>query len=404
MASSPRPRILLLSTSLGMGGADRQILHLARALLSHRYEVRLVSMTPLVEMGQQAVAEGLPITSLDMQPGRPDWRAVQRLIALLRDWRPHLLTSFMYHANILGRVAGKWAGVPIVVSSIRSERNGSALRDWSMRATNWMDHCCTANSGLVADSFARRGILPREKLRVIPNGVDIAALSAPGDERVRVRAELGVEGDEFLWLAIGRLLDQKDYPTLLHAFQPLAGAPARLFVAGRGPLLEQLQQQARQLGIAGQVVFLGVRHDIAALLAAADGFVLSSAWEGMPNVVMEALAAATPVVATQVGGVPELVEEGESGFLVSPGNPGALSRSMGRLMSLPAERRRQMGLRGRDRMAAHYSLEAMAERWLALYQELLTEKGFKVAVSSPSDSSQQRRGGPALSHRIGSAE
>ena len=164
MSTSVRPRILLLSTSLGMGGADRQILYLARALLANGYEVRLVCMTPLVEMGRQAVEEGLPIASLDMQPGRPDWRALQQLVALLRSWKPHLLTSFMYHANILGRVAGKWAGVPVIVSSIRSERNGSAARDWMMRLSNWMDDCCTANSQRVADSFSRRRILPRKKL------------------------------------------------------------------------------------------------------------------------------------------------------------------------------------------------------------------------------------------------
>jgi glycosyltransferase involved in cell wall biosynthesis len=347
-------------------------------------------------MGRQAVEEGLPIQSLEMQPGRPDWRGLQQLVALLRTWKPHLLTSFMYHANILGRLAGKWAGVPVIVSSIRSERNGSTARDWMMRFTNWMDDCCTANSERVADSFSRRRILPRTKLRVIPNGVDIAALSAPDAERVRVRGELGLTPGEFLWLAIGRLLDQKDYPTLLQAFQPLASAPARLLIAGRGPLLHELLQQSEQLGIAEQVKFLGVRHDIAALLAAADGFVLSSAWEGMPNVVMEALAAATPVVATEVGGVPELVEAGQTGFLVPAGDPGALSAGMRLLMSLPEEQRRRMGMRGRDRMVAHYSLESMANRWLSLYRELLAGKGISPAAPAADHAGRQRRG-PALS-------
>jgi glycosyltransferase involved in cell wall biosynthesis len=201
---------------------------------------------------------------------------------------------------------------------------------------------------------------------------------------------------EFLWLAIGRLLDQKDYPTLLQAFQPLASDRARLLIAGRGPLLEELQQRTQQLGIAGQVEFLGVRHDIAALLASADGFVLSSAWEGMPNVVMEALAAAKPVVATEVGGVAELVEAGQSGFLVPPGDPAALAAGMRLLMSLPEEQRNQMGLRGRQRMVTRYSLEAMADRWLALYRELLGSRAVNPAASSSGHNLRQRRG-PALS-------
>jgi glycosyltransferase involved in cell wall biosynthesis len=301
-----------------------------------------------------------------------------RLVDLLKDWRPQLLTSFMYHANLLGRLAGRWAGVPVIVTSIRSERNGSASRDWLMRLTNWMDHCCTTNSQQVADSLRKRGLLSTGKVRVIPNGVDIAALSAPADARWRVRVELGLMPTEFVWLAIGRLLPQKDYPSLLQAFHPLVDGAVRLLVAGRGPLLDELQRQTRQLGIASQVTFLGVRDDIAELLAASDGFVLSSAWEGMPNVVMEALAAGRPVVATRVGGVSELVENGKSGFLVPPGDPTALSQAMRQLMRLSAEHRHQLGLTGRNHIAAHYSLEAMADRWIALYNALLVRRGVPI--------------------------
>ncbi len=379
MSGGPAPRILLFSTSLGMGGADRQILHLTRYLLARGYETRLVSMTPLREMGQHAVTEGLPVISLDMRRGPADWRAIRRLVEILQDWQPHLLTTFIYHANILGRIAGRWSGVPLIVTSIRSERNGNALRDWMMRRTNWMDDCCTTNSQQVADSLCRRGLLNAQKVRVIPNGVDVASLSAKADERPRIRGELGVTETEFLWLAIGRLTPQKDYPTLLQAFQPLASAPVRLLIAGRGELADAMQQLAAELGIGSRVRFLGVRHDVAALLAAADGFVLSSRWEGMPNVVMEALAAGTPVVATRVGGVPELVQSGRNGLLAPAGDPSGLSQAMRQLMSLSGEERRHMGMNGREHVAAHYSLRAVADQWLALYRELLRRKGLPSA-------------------------
>ncbi len=383
---SSRPRVLLLSTSLGMGGADRQILYLARALLANGFEVRLVSMTPLLEMGRQAVIEGLPITSLDMSPGKASWASFQGFVTILRDWRPQVLTTFMYHANLLGRVAGRWARVPLIVTSIRSEQNGGAARDWLMRLTNWMDDCCTTNSKQVADSLRRRHLLPpAAKSRVIPNGVDTASFAGASAGRERVRAELGVLPAEFLWLAVGRLWEQKDYPTLLKAFRPLAAAPARLAIAGRGPLLDDLKLQAQQLGIGEAVTFLGVRHDIPALLSAADGFVLSSAWEGMPNVVMEALAAALPVVATRVGGVPELVETGKSGFVVAPRDPHALSQAMQQLMSLPRERLKEMGRRGRQHIAEHYGMDSMAARWISLFEELLNQKGISVSNSGSKD-------------------
>jgi glycosyltransferase involved in cell wall biosynthesis len=373
-----RARILLLSTSLGMGGADRQIVYLAKALLACDYDVRLVSMTPLEEMGRQALAEGLPVTSLDMVRGRADWSAFRRLVKLLRSWQPHLLSSFMYHANLMGRLAGRWAGVPLLVTSIRSERNGSPGQDWLMRLTNWMDHCQTTNSQQVADSLRQRGLLSPGKSRVIPNGIDPDALTASAAERVRLRGELKLEQNEFVWLAIGRLLPQKDYPTLLEAFAPLGRHPARLLIAGRGPLLAELQQQVDRLGVSSQTVFLGVRQDIASLLAAADGFVLSSAWEGMPNVVMEALAAAKPVVSTRVGGVAELVQDGKTGWLVPARDPKALSQAMHRLMTLSETERQRMGWAGREHLRAHFGLEAMAHRWMTLYNDLLARKGSLV--------------------------
>jgi glycosyltransferase involved in cell wall biosynthesis len=377
---STQPRVLLLSTSLGMGGADRQILYLARALLANGFEVRLVSMTPLLEMGRQAVGEGLPITSLEMERGQADWASFQRFVTILRDWKPHVLTTFMYHANLLGRLAGRWAGVPLIVTSIRSEQNGSAARDWLMRLTNWMDDSCTTNSNEVAESLRSRHLLPRAgKSSVIANGVDTVALSGTAADRERVRSELGLSPATFLWLAVGRLWEQKDYPTMLQAFQPLASAPSRLAIAGRGPLLGNLTSQAEQLGIGGSVTFLGVRHDIPALLSAADGFVLSSAWEGMPNVVMEALAAAVPVVATRVGGVPELIEPGRSGFVVPPRDPRALSEAMQRLMNLPREQRTQMGQHGRQHIAASYGMSSMAQRWIGLFENLLRRKGIAVS-------------------------
>jgi glycosyltransferase involved in cell wall biosynthesis len=314
-----------------------------------------------------------------MQRGRAEWGAFRRLVEVLQAWRPDVVTSFMYHANLLGRLAGRWTRQPLIVTSIRSERNGSALRDRFMQLTNWMDDCCTTNSQEVADSLRKRGLLSMDKVRVIPNGVDIAALTAPAGERSRTRTAMGLSPTEFLWLAVGRLTPQKDYSTLLQAFVGVADPSARLWIAGRGPQLAGLQQQADGLGISPVVKFLGVRYDVAALLAAADGFVLPSAWEGMPNVVMEALAAGVPVVATRVGGVAELVEADRSGFLVPARDPEALAAAMRKLMALPAGERRKMGARGRDHIAAHYSLEAMAERWIALYRELLSRKGSPAA-------------------------
>ena len=151
-----------------------------------------------------------------------------------------------------------------------------------------------------------------------------------------------------------------------------------LYVAGQGSLREDLENQVRSMGMEGRVKFLGLRRDVPRLLAAADGFVLASAWEGLPNVVMEALAASIPVVATRVGGVPELVLDGKSGFTVPPKDPDALAQAMLRLMALPREIRFRMGQTGRAYVEAHYGLENVVNQWEKLFLECLRGRGIPV--------------------------
>ncbi|AEG15312.1 glycosyl transferase group 1 [Desulfofundulus kuznetsovii DSM 6115] len=375
-------KILYLITGLAYGGAETQLVRLATALKARNWRVNVVSMLPPQAFTDELQAAGIPLATLNMRRGVPDPRAIVRLLRLIRQSRPHILTSFMFHANLLGRIVGRLAGVPIIVSSIRNENFGGPCRDNVLRLTDWMGEITTTNSRLAADKLVRRGVVPGDRIRVIPNGLVLNEFKVNDSNRAGLRQQLGIAEDEFLWLAVGRLEEQKDYPTLLQAFQILkqGGCKAQLRVAGQGPMLETLQRQIADLGISDRVIFLGLRRDIPLLLDAADGFVLSSAWEGLPNVVMEAMAAAKPVVATNVGGVPELVQEGVTGFMVPPRNAEALSTAMSKMMALPESKRKAMGQSGRAHIEVNYSLERVVDQWEALYMELLGKKGLgKVA-------------------------
>jgi glycosyltransferase involved in cell wall biosynthesis len=180
-------------------------------------------------------------------------------------------------------------------------------------------------------------------------------------------------GGNFIWLAAGRLSPAKDYPTLLRAFAQLRASnpSARLWVAGQGTkaTLEALEAAAASLNLTEQVSWLGLRRDLPALLDAADAFVLSSAWEGMPLVVAEAMAMKKAVVATDVGGVRELV--GEAGAIVPPHNPEFLAEAMQSVMHQPAELRRAQGFAARLRIQQHFNLDSRADEWEALYLDLL---------------------------------
>jgi glycosyltransferase involved in cell wall biosynthesis len=315
---------------------------------------------------------GIRVASLGMQRGAADLGALTRALAVLRQWRPTVLCSFLYHANLLGRVAGRIVGVPVIVSSIRNENFGGSRRDLVVRLTNWASHAVTTNSRLAARKLAERRVVAEDRLRVIPNSIVVSEFERDPDERAVLRGELGLQEDEFLWLAVGRLDVAKDYPTLLAAVERLlaASVPASVRVAGDGPLRSALEGRVRELGLEDRVAFLGARRDCPALVGAADGFVLSSLWEGLPNVVMEALAAGTPVVATQVGGVGELVEDGRSGYMVPPRDPAALADAMRRLMDAPLEERVRMGLRGRAHMEREYGVEPITDMWESLYEDL----------------------------------
>jgi glycosyltransferase involved in cell wall biosynthesis len=227
---------------------------------------------------------------------------------------------------------------------------------------------------------------------VVPNGVDTDRFkNLPAGTRTRIRESLGI-GNEFVWLAVGRFEIAKDYPNMLRAFAPIHQQypKAVLLLVGRGSLKEQTAALVEELGLGDRVRFLGVRHDVAEVMSAADGYVMSSAWEGMPMVLLEAAAAGLPIVSTKVGGNHEVVLDQESGYLVPPRDPARLSQAMRQLMELPEERRRAMGERGRGHVQTHYGLHLVAEQWVGLYREILARKG-----GSPQPELSAESGAPA---------
>ena len=244
-----------------------------------------------------------------------------------------------------------------------------------MGATDRLADAVTVLSHHLAYQLVQRRVISKSHVHVIPNLVDVALFHANGC-RGRVREEIGVTDDQFLWLAAGRLDKAKDYPNLLNAFSMLfQGRPdARLMIAGDGPLVSELHSMVRRLGMDRHVCFLGLRLDMPALYAASDALVLSSSWEGMPVVILEAMASERPVVATHVGAVPEVVEDGKSGLIVPPRDHVALATAMERMMEFPVEYRQAFGLAGYDRVRAEFSLDAVIDKWEHLFNQLLATK------------------------------
>jgi glycosyltransferase involved in cell wall biosynthesis len=364
-------RLFLLSTSMGMGGADQQILTLARAMRARGHEVRIVSLAPLGQMGLEAQREGIPTESLDLSRNLSHLPRIGRLIGMMRQWRPDILHSHMVHANLLASALRPLARVRALVATIHSINDGGPIRMAAYRASSAVVDRFTIISRLAAERYVGIGAVPARLVEVIPNAVDIDAFRKIPEARAAIRRELGI-GDEFVWIAVGRFEEAKDYPTMIAAFAQLASRrPAsRLLLVGKGSLQADVEQRVRTAGLATRVRFLGVRRDVTRLLSAADGYVLSSAWEGMPVVLLEAAAAELPIVATRVGGIAEVVEDGETGVLVPPGNPAVLAEALDRVERLSTESRAAMGRKGRVLVERRYAINHVMDEWERLYYEV----------------------------------
>jgi len=376
--------IVFISTGLGYGGAETQLLHLATRLKARGWDVRVVSLTPPKAYVPELEAAGVPVISLGIRGKVPDPRPVFRLAKMIRTWRPQVVHSHMVHANLVARLVRLLAPVPVLICTAhnideRGRRGSGRLREIAYRLTDPLCDLTTQVSQAGLERYVRIGAVPQHKIRYLPNGIDTERFRPDPEFRARLRQELELEA-AFAWLAVGRFDVQKDYANMLQAFSRVAPerSEGRLVIAGDGPLRPSMEQLASDLGVTDRVKFLGIRRDIPALMDAADAYVMSSAWEGMPMVLLEAAATGLPIVATDVGGNSEVVIDGKTGFLVPPKDPEALAQVMVRLMDLPQEERRRVGEAARQHIVANYSLDHVVDQWEALYRDCLAQKGVRI--------------------------
>ncbi len=371
-------RIVTVLTSLGVGGAEKQALAVAERMAERGHAVSLVVLRPHLP---DEWPTGLPLVHLDIHKNPASAAAgFQRGRKFLRAFLPDVVHSHSFHANVLARLLA--IGVPRaeVVSTVHNVYEGGWMRMMAYRLTDGLSRRTVTVSEAAAKRFIRLKAIPRHKCLVRPNGIDTAEFAPDAERRASTREARGA-GSGFVWLSAGRMVPAKDFPNLIRAFQQarkeapdaelwIAGAPAdaKEVVSANG-VVRHYFAMAGEKGFHEHVRWLGLRRDMPALLDAADGFVLASAWEGMPLVVGEAMAMENSVVATDVGGVRELV--GDAGTLVPAQDPEALTEAMLATMRRSSEDRARMGRAARERIVHQFSMDAAADRWEELYRELL---------------------------------
>jgi len=364
-------RILYILTSLGIGGAEKQVVTLAEHLSAKGHTVAFL----VLKHSPEEWPVKLPVLRLNL--ARSPF-SVLRGLRFARSFvvlfQPEILHSHTFPANMftrMMRIGLRINGVaPAVLNTIHNVHEGGLHRMAVYALTSSCVDRVTAVSEAAAERFIRSRAVPRNKMSVITNGIDTNEFT-PDTHRRRVTRNRMQLGSFFLWLAVGRLVPAKDYPNLLRAIQVLLQAEpqARLWIAGEGDPETLLVSHLDILQSASSIQWLGLRRDIAELLDAADGFVLSSAWEGMPLVIGEAMAMGKPVVATDVGGVAELI--GDTGRVVPPANSQALTAAMLAVMQSDESKRKRLSIAARERIAKNFSIQARTEQWESFYMESL---------------------------------
>jgi glycosyltransferase involved in cell wall biosynthesis len=375
-----------------VGGAPQNLLAIAGELDPDRYEVSVVCGTGDASEGSlmdRATARGIPVRVLpglqrEIAPAQ-DLLTFWRLFRWIRRGGYQIVHTHISKAGVLGRLAAAAAGVPVVLHTYHGDVFRSYFSPFRSRILLAFEQAAAAFSDRLIevsratqDRHVAYGIARPDRFTVIPNGIDLTPYDRTPPEARAIRAQLGLPPEAPVIGTVAMLVPVKRLDVLLAAMETLLRArpDALLVIVGDGGLRPALQQRAEAPPLSGRVHLLGLRDDVPDLLPAFDVFALSSDDEGYPTSLIEAMAAGRPVVATDVGGVPEVVSRDESGLLVPRRDPDRLADALRSLLDAP-DRARAMGLKGRRIARERFDVRRMVARTEALYQELLREKGIE---------------------------
>ena len=372
--------IALCITDLRVGGAERCLVQLATGLDRRRFRPVVYCLEARPDAEEASCVPELEAADIEVHclGARHHWeflRVLRDLRRLMVAQRPHLMQTFLLHANIVGRIAGWQAGVGHVVSGIRVAERRRRWRLWVDRATDRMvdRHVCVSRS--VAQFAENQAGLRAEKLVVIPNGVDLRQYSGELPVESTVLQDCGIPLGHRVVTYVGRLDRQKGVVWLLDTASIwLKRLPdCHLLLVGEGPLRPRLQRICDRHGLADRVHFAGWRADVPEILAASDLLLLPSAWEGMPNVILEAMASRLPVVATDVEGVRELLGREAQQQIVPYGKPEAFAEKLVTLLEDPQAAAR-IGDQNRKRVEENFTPQRMVAGYQDLWESLVQEK------------------------------
>ena len=349
-----------------IGGAEQQVILLATGFAERGWRVSIITLSGgRRHLVRKLESAEIAFHSLEMRKGLADPRGWVRLHCWIRQNQPDIVHAHLPHASLLARWSRLAAPMRVLIDTIHSPATGGVLRKLGYRMSASLPDVVTAVSRTAAGPWLSSGIAKEKRLAIIPNGVEIERWRRDDDIRNAMRERLRLR-NEFLWLSVGRLDPVKDHSTLLWALA-LLPSDAELVIAGDGQLRDPLRALAHELGLADRVHLPGFQTDVLPWMCAADGFVLSSRWEGLPIALLEAAACCLPVVVTDIPGAREVLPDLRGNQAAPVGDEKALAAAMQALMCLPATERHDLGQRNHKSVCGRFNLDEVLNQWENLY-------------------------------------
>ena len=352
-------KILYVITGLGVGGAEKVVCDLADQMILKGHDVKIVYLTGSVLV--KPISPRIELLPLHLNSASNVFSASRKYKKIIRDFSPDVIHSHMIHANIFARLNHLSFKYIRLICTAHNSNEGGRVRMLAYKLTNFLSNLNTNVSQEASESLISKGAFNKNNLITVYNGIDLNKFNFFNKDK---------SSNELSFLSVGRFNKQKDYPNLFQAISILKNTinkEVKFYIAGDGELRPQLEQLIVDLGISDYVVLLGKRSDIPTLLNKADYFVLSSRHEGLPTVVIEAMACHTFVIATDCGGSAEIM--GNTGILVPPQNSEALAQALKEAVGRTPLEIQENNFKARQRVEELFSLEKSVQNWLKLYEQ-----------------------------------
>lgn len=360
-------KILYVITGLGLGGAEKVVAELADQMYIKGHTVKIAYLT-----GEKLVTpnhSNIEVINLELKSLKDLPCAAIKLKRLLNSYEPDVVHSHMFHANIISRIVRLISPIPLLISSAHSSNEGGRLRMLAYRLTHSLSDITTNVSENASESFINKKAVRGKEILTIYNGVNLDKFSNLSKDLNKCKGDVYEDFRSKLILAVGRLEEPKDYTNLINAICIMRKSCSnfKLLIAGDGSLRSELKQHVSSLKLDEYITFLGNRSDIPELMSMADIYVLSSKYEGLPTVLIEAMGCEKFIVATDCGGSREIL--GDTGTIVPIKDSKALAEALIKALKLSSEEISINGRKARDRAILKFSLESSVNKWLSLYEK-----------------------------------